>query len=71
MLNDHNGIAAVYAALDDLHRRLRKEIRGEYEALQAALDGKALGRAAALVRQLMFQEKLMQEIDDALALLDA
>lgn len=57
--------------LDEQHRRLRKEIRGEYDELQAALDGKALARAAELVRQLMFQEKLLQEVDDALAHLEA
>lgn len=58
-------------ALDELHRRLRKEIGGEYAQLQEALDAGELVRAGALVRQLMFQEKLFQEIDDALALLDA
>lgn len=58
-------------ALDALHRRLRQEIGGEYAQLQQALDANQLERAGALVRQLMFQEKLFQEIDDALALLDA
>jgi molecular chaperone HscB len=53
--------------LDDLHRRLRKEIAGEYVQLQQALDGGDLARAGNLVRQLMFQEKLFQEVDDALA----
>jgi len=56
--------------LDALHRRLRKEIGGEYAQLQQALDAKELERAGALVRQLMFQEKLFQEIDDALALVE-
>lgn len=58
-------------ALDALHRRLRQEIGGEYAQLQQALDANQLERAGGLVRQLMFQEKLFQEIDDALALLDA
>jgi molecular chaperone HscB len=58
-------------ALDDLHRRLRKEIGGEYAQLQQALDANKLDEAGALVRQLMFQEKLFQEIDDALAMLEA
>jgi molecular chaperone HscB len=57
-------------ALDALHRRVRKEIGGEYAQLQQALDARSLERAGALVRQLMFQEKLFQEIDDALALLE-
>jgi molecular chaperone HscB len=56
--------------LDSQHRRLKKEIRGEYAELQAALDGNDLDRAGALVRQLMFQEKLLQEIDAALAHLE-
>lgn len=57
--------------LDALHRSLRKEITGEYAQLEQALDANELARAAALVRQLMFQEKLFQEIDDALAILEA
>jgi molecular chaperone HscB len=57
--------------LDALHHRLRKEIGGEYAQLQQALDANELARAGALVRQLMFQEKLFQEIDDALTLLEA
>ena len=58
-------------ALDSQHRRLKKEIHGEYVELQGALDRSDLDQAGALVRQLMFQEKLLQEIDDALALLEA
>lgn len=57
--------------LDARHRSLKKAIRGEFEALQAALDAGEYERAGELVRQLMFQEKLLHEIDDALALLDA
>ncbi len=69
-------VAEVRAAgdverLDAMHRRLRKEIRGEHEQLREALDSNALDRAAALVRQLMFQEKLFQEVDDALAQVEA
>lgn len=58
-------------ALDARHRTLKKAVRGEFEALQAALDAGEYERAGELVRQLMFQEKLLHEIDDALALLDA
>jgi molecular chaperone HscB len=54
------------AALDALQHRLRKEIRAEHATLQAALDAGDLARAGELVRQLMFQEKLLHEIGDAL-----
>lgn len=57
--------------LDQLHGRLRKEIRGQHVELTAALDGGHHAKAAELVRQLMFQEKLLHEINDALVLLDA
>lgn len=58
------------AALDTLQRRLRKAIRGEYASLQTLLDGGDHAHAAALVRQLMFQEKLLREIGDALEVLE-
>ena len=69
-------VAAARAAchggqLDEMRRRLRKEIRGEHQRLCEMLDAGDLVCAGALVRQLMFQEKLFQEIDDALAQLDA
>jgi len=53
-------------ALDEQQRRLRRQIKAEFEELRTALDGNDLEGAALRVRQLMFQEKLMQEIDDAL-----
>jgi molecular chaperone HscB len=56
--------------LDDFYRRLKKDARAEYALLQESLDAGALERAGELVRQLMFQEKLLQEIDDALALVE-
>ncbi|WP_126445698.1 Fe-S protein assembly co-chaperone HscB [Sulfuricystis multivorans] len=56
--------------LDEYHRRLRRTIRDEYAALQTALDAGELARAGELVRQLMFQEKLLQEIGDALEVLE-
>ncbi|MDP1651296.1 MAG: Fe-S protein assembly co-chaperone HscB [Rhodocyclaceae bacterium] len=58
------------AALDNQHRQLKKTIRGDHAVLQAALDANEYERAGALVRQLMFQEKLFHEIDDALAVLE-
>jgi len=58
------------AALDALQRRLKKEIRTEYATLQATLDAGDHARAGELVRQLMFQEKLLHEIGDALEVLE-
>ena len=58
-------------SLDRLHRQLRKELRGEYDRLQALLDAGNFGEATGVVRQLMFQEKLMQDIDEALAELES
>jgi molecular chaperone HscB len=59
--------AADAGELDHLHHRMRKEISAQYEALHQALDERNdYPRAAELVRQLMFQEKLLHEIDDAL-----
>jgi len=57
-------------ALDALHRRLKKEIRAEYVTLQTALDAGNHARAGELVRQLMFQEKLLHEIGDAMEVLE-
>jgi molecular chaperone HscB len=58
-------------ALDSRHRQIKKSIRSEFEVLQGVLDAGDYARAAEFVRQLMFQEKLLHEIDDALALLEA
>jgi molecular chaperone HscB len=54
-------------ALDTLLRRLKNEVKAEFDNLRVALDENDLEHAGALVRQLMFQEKLLNEIDDALA----
>ena len=55
------------AVLDQLRKRIRSQIRDQYDHLGQSLDGVAdYERAATLVRQLMFQEKLLHEIDDAL-----
>lgn len=64
--------AADGGELDVQHHRMRKEISAQYEALHQALDEQAdYPRAAELVRQLMFQEKLLHEIDDALEAVEA
>jgi molecular chaperone HscB len=61
------GAAGEVDALDRLHRSLRKEIQGQYAELAGCLDERRdYGAAADLVRQLMFQEKLLHEIDEAL-----
>jgi len=64
--------AADVAELGHLHHRMRKEISAQYDSLHQALDEREdHARAAELVRQLMFQEKLLHEIDDALEAVEA
>ena len=63
--------AGDFVELDALLRRLKKEVMAEFENLRVALDANDLESAGALVRQLMFQEKLLQEVDDALAVLES
>lgn len=59
--------AADEDALEAVRARLLHEIKDEYERLAELIDGtKDFAVAADLVRQLMFQEKLLSEIDDAL-----
>lgn len=58
--------------LDQLHRQIRKEMAAQQEELGRAIDEiHDLARAGDIVRQLMFQEKLLSEIDDALEAVDA
>jgi molecular chaperone HscB len=57
--------------LEHLHNRLRGDINGRYDELAALLDDAGdLGHATDRVRRLMFLEKLLFEIDDALASLE-
>lgn len=59
--------AANEEALDAVRLRLLNEIKVEYQRLAELIDvAKDFAAAANLVRQLMFQEKLLNEIDDAL-----
>lgn len=59
--------AADEDALDAVRVRLLNEIKVDYERLAGLIDvDRDLDSAANLVRQLMFQEKLLNEIDDAL-----
>lgn len=54
-------------ALDDARSRVIADMKMEYARLRDLIDAAHdYPSATALVRQLMFQEKLLQEIDDAL-----
>lgn len=57
--------------LEHLHNRLHADIKQRYEELGELLDGHGdYALATDPVRQLMFLEKLLYEIDDALASLE-
>lgn len=57
--------------LEDLHEKLRREIKARYGKLGQELDEKQdYAAAAALVRELMFEEKLLHEIDEGIAALE-
>lgn len=58
--------------MEQLHKRLRAEIREQHEELGRLLDEKAdYQEASGLVRKLKFMEKLGDEIDNALELMEA
>lgn len=58
--------------LDELLRRLRREMADQHDELRRALDeAHDFARAGEVVRQLMFQEKLLSEIDEALEAVEA
>lgn len=57
--------------LERLHNRLRTDINGRYEEVEQLLDDTGdFALATDRVRRLMFLEKLLHEIDDALASLE-
>ncbi|WP_265942621.1 Fe-S protein assembly co-chaperone HscB [Dechloromonas sp. A34] len=57
--------------LEHLHNRLRGDINTRYQELGELLDGSGdFALATDRVRRLMFLEKLLHEIDDALASLE-
>ena len=56
--------------LEHLHNRLRGDINARYDELGRLLDAFDYAEATDLVRRLMFLEKLLYEIDDALASLE-
>ncbi len=64
------GARAIHE-LERLHQRLRADMVGRYEELGRLLDEAGdLESAGEAVRRLMFLEKLLHEIDDALASLE-
>ena len=63
--------AGQHHELEHLHHRLRSEIAQHYGELGQLLDGEQdYEQAADLTRRLMFLEKLLYEIDDALTALE-
>lgn len=59
-------------ALEDLGSSLKARMATQYASLGAMLDvARDYAAAADTVRRLMFQEKLLQEIDDALEAIEA
>ena len=60
--------AADYPALEQMHIRMKQEMARQYQQLEIHLDVVPnYSVAAGTVRQMMFQEKLLHEIDEALA----
>ena len=60
------------AQLEELDRRMRHEMAAQQGELMQALDTKHdYARASEIVRQLMFHEKLLSEIDAALEAVEA
>jgi molecular chaperone HscB len=58
--------------LERLHHRLKRDMAGDYDELGAAIDeARDNTLAAGLLRQMMFQDKLLTEIDAAIELLEA
>lgn len=58
--------------MEALHKRLRGEVRAQHEELGQLLDERADYQAASgLVRKLKFMEKLGEEIDRALEMMEA
>ena len=63
--------AADYPALEQLHVRMKQEMAEQFQRLETELDVTPDHlEAAGTVRQMMFQEKLLQEIDEALAAIE-
>ena len=64
--------ASEYGELEQLHHRVRQRMSRRYEQLAELLDDQHdYIQAADRVRRLMFLEKLLAEIDDGMAALEA
>ena len=60
------------AGLDAFHRQIRSDINRQHGDLTQILDAdRDYRQAAQIVRQLMFKEKLLHDIDEALAVVEA
>ncbi|HOG03677.1 MAG TPA: iron-sulfur cluster co-chaperone HscB C-terminal domain-containing protein [Accumulibacter sp.] len=60
--------AGDHHELERLHHRLQREMRERHEEIAVLLDDRPdLEQAADRVRRLMFLEKLLADIDDAIA----
>jgi len=60
------------ATLEHLRQSIKREMTEEYKKIEAQIDVEQdCAGAAGRVRQLMFEEKLLDEVDDALAALEA
>lgn len=53
-------------ALEELQRDMRKEIKAEYATIGQQFDADDNEAAAQTVRRLLFKQKLLQEIEDAI-----
>ena len=64
--------AREQAELEELHHRVKQRMHSRYEQLAELLDDQhEQAKAADRVRRLMFLERLLFDIDDAIAALDA
>jgi molecular chaperone HscB len=64
-------VAREQSELEQLYHRVKQRMKKRYEQLAILLDEKHdYGEAADRVRRLMFLEKLLAEIDDAMAALE-
>lgn len=64
--------AADYAGLEALHTRMKQEMAEQFQLLERQLESAPDYHAAAgTVRQMMFHDKLLAEIDDALAAVES
>jgi len=65
-------VAGEHHELEHLHHRLKQDIGARYDELGVLLDDdNNAGQAADRVRRLMFLEKLLFEIDEAIEALEA